>query len=635
MEMGILLILAVFIGYSSLIHNKLKINSAFIPIMIITTITCIVFIFGIVNKLNIAVNSITIIGLLFFAYYIIQTLRKRFSMEFFLSPAMVFFIIGSAYCMFLLKDVSYLHYDNFSHFGKIVKEMFYSNSYPNSNTTITFQNYPPATATFIYYFCKVIGYSEGYTLVGQSVLIMGALATFLWKSNFKNILFNFLTIAVIFITLSILTLDNTTLHIYNLLVDGILGFLTSAAIVVAYYYRNDIKKNFYINLPLLVFLVLTKDSGKLFFFIVILFVLLSNTQIRVKIKNIKQLKIIIPLILILIVIPLLFSNLWKGYVVRAYSTEAYQSNKFVVSENKLTENFNLRSEEFKKTLHIKIIKKVLDIHSINTQLFICINLASILISLAYYVFKKKKAKLQLKALVLSDFMMALYVIGEYLMYLLIMPEGEATDLASFDRYISSAIIVCVCTQLICGANTINKIFESINYKERISGENNIYSKGKYLFNKAIIPILCCIIVVPNFYAVREGIKQLCIKPNEENFRRVHVQKACEIARSYLGRNESILIYNGEKDNGTGFYYYLGTYEMLTNNIDILDVNMINTNNNKFISLLSQRDYIIMAENDVNFWDELAKNNISYAGTKDGILYKIIHANEQTSIEKII
>ena len=69
---------------------------------------------------------------------------------------------------------------------------------------------------------------------------MGALATFLWKNYFKNILFNFLSIVVILITLSILTFDDTTLHIYNLLVDGILGFITSASIVIAYYYRNDI-----------------------------------------------------------------------------------------------------------------------------------------------------------------------------------------------------------------------------------------------------------------------------------------------------------------------------------------------------------------------------------------------------------
>ena len=158
MKMEILLILAVFIGYSCLIHHKLKINSAFIPIMIITTITCIVYIFGLANKLKLAVNSITIIGLLFFIYYIMKTVRKKFSMKFFLCPAIVFFILGSAYFMFLLKDVSYFHYDNFSHFGRIVKEIFYFDSFPNMNTTITFQKYPPATATFIYYFSKVIGY---------------------------------------------------------------------------------------------------------------------------------------------------------------------------------------------------------------------------------------------------------------------------------------------------------------------------------------------------------------------------------------------------------------------------------------------------------------------------------------------
>ena len=635
MKMEIFLILAIFIGYSSLIHHKLKINSAFIPIMIITTITCIVYIFGLANKLKLAVNIITIIGLLFFIYYIMKTVRKKFSMKFFLCPAIVFFILGSAYFMFLLKDVSYFHYDNFSHFGKIVKEIFYFDSFPNMNTTITFQNYPPATATFIYYFCKVIGYSEGNALIGQSVLIMGALATFLWKNYFKNILFNFLSIAVILITLSILTFDDTTLHIYNLLVDGILGFITSASIVIAYYYRNDIRKNIYVNLPLLSFLILTKTTGKLFFFIIILFVLLSNSQLKGEIRNMKKISIIIPFIFILILVPLLFSNLWKGHVIKAYPIESYESNKFVVSKTKLTETFNSRSEEFLKTLHLKIIDKILDIHSINTKLFICANLASILISLVYYMLMKKRAKLQLKALALSDCMMAVYLIGEYLMYLLIMPEKEAVYLAAFDRYISSGIIICVCTQLICGVNTINKISETINFKERIIGNNSIYYTDKCFLKKVILPILCCIIIVPNFYVVREGMKQLCIKPDEEKFRRINVQKACEIAKNYLRRDESLLIYNGEKDNGNGFYSYLGKYEMLTNNMDIIDVNMINTDNNKFLSLLSERDYIIMAENDESFWDELDKNHMSYTEAKDGTLYKIIHKDEQIHIEKVI
>ena len=67
------------------------------------------------------------------------------------------------------------------------------------------------------------------------------------------------------------------------------------------------RKNTYINLPLLSFLILTKETGKLFFFIVILFVLLSNSQLKGEIRNMKKIRIIIPFIFILILVPFFFS----------------------------------------------------------------------------------------------------------------------------------------------------------------------------------------------------------------------------------------------------------------------------------------------------------------------------------------
>lgn len=633
--MEFLLLLAVFAGYSCLINHKLKINSAFIPIMVITSITCVIFLFGIVNKLKLSINIINVIGILLLIYYIIQIIKKSYSMKFLLCPSIIFFILTSAYFIFLLKDLSYFHYDNFSHFGKIVKEIFYFDSLPNKNTTITFQNYPPATAVFIYFFGKVITYSEGYALAGQAVLIMGSLTTFLWKNEWKNVGFNFLSIIVIFITLSILTFDDTTLHIYNLLVDGVLGFLTSAAIIISYYYRNDIKKNLYINLPLLSFLVLTKESGKLFFFIVIFFILITNNQIKIHKNNINKLKYVLPLVLILILVPLLFSSLWKSYVVRAYPIESYEANKFVVTQSKLTENFNSHSKEFIRTLHIKIIDKLLDIHSINTQLFISANLASILVSVMYYIFKKKRAKLQLKALALSDCMVFLYIIGEYLMYLLIMPDKEAVNLASFDRYISSVIIICVSTQLMCAVNTINEILQNINYGGKVNCNNDESYRRKYASMKLFLLIACLMLMLPNCYLVRSGMKQLIVKPNEDNFRRGDLTKVCKIVRSHLERDQSILIYNGDKDNGTGFYLYLGKYEMLTEDMDVIDKKMIDTDSNKLQELIAKRDYIIIAENDKAFWSELEKEHIVSMEEKDGVLYKILHKNEKIEIEKIV
>jgi hypothetical protein len=625
--MEMLLILAVFIGYAALIYHKFKINSAFIPVTIITSITGIVYIFGLANQLELSVQIINIAGLLLFIYFIVQALRKNFSMKFFLCPAIIFFLIGALYFGFLLKDLSYFHYDNFTHFGKIVKEMFYFDSLPNMNTTITFQNYPPATAIFIYYFCKIIGYSEGHALVAQAILVISILATFLWKDNFKKVFFNFLSFTIIFITISMLSFDDTTLHIYNLLVDGILGFLASASIIVTYYYRNDIKKNVFVNLPLLSFLVLTKDSGKLFFFICILFVLFSNTQLKAFKKNIKELKIILPLIILLVWVPLLFSSSWANYVKKAYPSTAYESNKFAISKSKLKETYNSHSHEFVKTLPAKFINRVFDIHSINTQLLISVNAISILISIIYYIFLKKRASLQLKALALSNCMLVAYLIGEFLMYLLIMPEAEAVNLASFDRYFCSAIILFASTQLICGINSINKLLE------HITTANNT-NKRKPLFEKSLLLLICCIIILPNFYIVRTGMKQLFIRPNEQEFRRIDVKKACEKVKNYLGRDESILIYNGDKDNTTGFYLALGKYEMLTNDLNVIDVNLINSDKKKFLDFLAKRNYIIMAENDEIFWNELNNNNIKATNEKDGILYKIIHENGQIRIEKV-
>lgn len=117
--------------------------------------------------------------------------------------------------------------------------------------------------------------------------------------------------------LSILAMNGN--YIYTLLVDGLLGMVALAITVIAFYYREDWRKSVAVNAPILILLLLIKDSGKLFFLYNICLLLYFVIQNQRKDPTIKGnfLKALVRVVLVVIVIPLSCSfcgaNTWTRF----------------------------------------------------------------------------------------------------------------------------------------------------------------------------------------------------------------------------------------------------------------------------------------------------------------------------------
>lgn len=67
-------------------------------------------------------------------------------------------------------------YDDFSHWGMIVRRMLITNALPASgDSLIQFQSYPPGAACWLWYACRFLGGGDGMMLTAQAWLVLAAL----------------------------------------------------------------------------------------------------------------------------------------------------------------------------------------------------------------------------------------------------------------------------------------------------------------------------------------------------------------------------------------------------------------------------------------------------------------------------
>ena len=120
------------------------------------------------------------------------------------------------------------HYDNFSHWGRITKQMLMTDRYPTfRDPIITFTAYPPGSATGIYYFCQLFGGAESTQMVAQSFLMMLCvlpLFSFIKKNKTLSIVYILVLSNIMLVCFSLAT---------ELLVDSLLGMFAGATLLFA------------------------------------------------------------------------------------------------------------------------------------------------------------------------------------------------------------------------------------------------------------------------------------------------------------------------------------------------------------------------------------------------------------------
>ena len=372
--------------------KKLNIKEEFIPILLICIIGCLEFFAGILNILNLSTYLIGFIGIIFVLYKLYRIILKKEKIN--LNKNFIIYAFLVLWAAWILKGTILIHYDNFSHWAIIIKEMLTINKLPNfQSNVILFTSYPPGTACFIYFICKYIGTSEGIVLFAQSLIIISSLFTLFAFCNKEN------KINYLLVTIGIIYLLIANIFINQLLVDTVLPLLGIAAIAIIIYYREDYKKSLFIITPILCFLTIVKNSG--IFFVIIDFIIWFTFFIKNNgIKSVFKTKYIL-----LIFLPLLMLLLWSAHTDLVFDNS--NTTKHAMSIENYTTNLGNKDTEVIYNILNNMKNKMIDLNNKDNQIFLIMIIPFIVL-----IFISKK-NIELQKFIIKMF---IFYILSYVLY---------------------------------------------------------------------------------------------------------------------------------------------------------------------------------------------------------------------------
>jgi hypothetical protein len=554
------------------VDDQTKIHPAFIPVFLFSSITTLVFTAGVFGYMPLMVDLIYYSGWLLAAYYVYRIVSKQYQVEKLLVPSTISFLVLSGVMMVLLKDMIYLHYDNFSHWALIVKEMARINRLPDHTTMITFENYPPGSAVFIYFIGSIVGFTEGRELMAQAFLLVSNIVVLLVFCQWKRPAHLLLSILA-----SVILLIVIQGNIYNLLVDTLLGVIAVSISIIAYYYRADWKKSLLVNTPLLSLLLLVKDSGKIFFLVNVLIILafVYSYQVKTQAFMSSKMKTLAVAVFCIVLVPLCMNILWGDYTKQAYPDTTAEDHKFALTKDRFLAID--KTDEAAMSIGPKLLEASTSLESNNVQAIFILNAVSFLFIVATYMKKRTIPKRLLYAALFVNLFYFLYIASLYVMYLFLMPEKEAIRLAGFGRYQSTVVIY----------------FIGIMMTALILEWSKATFQEKPIYKVAAILGLGFLFLYP-FY---EHVPTITTRPDVLTSIRWEVK---QLYGQIKKEKPTVLYYSPASKDDRGYLKYVLKYEQLSNRYHIISELDTDESKEKFTEWMRKSDYLAVIESDESF-----------------------------------
>ena len=544
-----------FFGFYMKMKKKLEIKEELIPIILFSFIIIIEFLAGILNCMKLVEIIIVLLGVVLCVkevfFMIIKKEKPTFSFN------LLIFSLFFIWFSYLLKGRILTHYDNFSHWAMIIREMLITDKLPNfQSELIMFKSYPPGTACFVYFMCKFLGNSESKMLFAQSILILSGIYT-LFSFCDKNRKMNYL-----FIIPTCIYLIIGNIFIDQLLVDTVLPVLGIATFVIIFQYKDDSKKGIFYSIPVLSALILVKNSG-IFFIIVDVMVWFYFYIKNNGFKSIFSTKYIV-----IVLLPILLQCVFNWHIDLVF--ENANSSKHSMSLYNYAVNFKNKESSDIKQISANMLRKILDFRIKENIIFLLLFVSYIIM----IIIARKNKKLRIyiyKAMFLFIMIYILYQISLLGMYIFSMPINEARDLASYIRYYRTIILFEYSIFVISLIN----YFDSINIKQR--------------YKNLIIKFFFLIILVVPIILYRADLKNLIIKNIDKTSIRYQILDTIETYK--IETKKSYIIYG--IDDSVGYLYYVCKYDLRSNDVKVIK----NLEQLQSTDEIFNYDYIIVLKHD--------------------------------------
>ena len=402
-------------GYWEFFHKKCKINLFFLPGFTVAFQISVLFAGGILNCLKPVFILLFVIGLILVTYYLI-TEKKDFVIKY-INEGYIFFFCAVCICLLAVKGKVFIDYDNFSHWGLVVRNMLRTDRFPNfQDTIILFQSYPLGSSVFIYFFSKIISQSESVQMLAQCYMMLSFILP-LFKYGKNNKVFH---IVILSVFTNFIFCYNT--KITTILVDTLLPLEGMAA--VFFIFSECIKKkekgekvSLLCAIPFLCTAIQIKNSGV--FFVALSCVVIITAVIRYKMDWRSGAAACIS--------PFISLYLWQAHC--AYVFSAGLTTKHAMSISNYINNFSSKTQEDITV----ILEKIRSILVGGKEFFFLIGFL-VVVTVLSVIFIRQGYKRIIEVWAVCVSIYVIYMLGMFFMYLFSMPTAEATVLDGWPRY---------------------------------------------------------------------------------------------------------------------------------------------------------------------------------------------------------
>ncbi|MCE5188632.1 MAG: hypothetical protein LLF75_05570 [Eubacteriales bacterium] len=456
-------------GYVAFVRIFWKVPARASYIFVLSSFACLVYFAGLAGIL------LPVAVLLFFGGLILLMgiiLKKKIKIAFnrsSISALNLAFFAALIALIASLIDTKFVHYDNFSHWAVVVKNMLITNRFPEAGSAIIdFKSYPLGSSAFLYYFCRVVGNGQGVMLTGQVLLLFACFyAVFGVIKDIKR----FLLVGLLGLCCTAMAYFNISIRVNNLLVDFLLPALALASIaIVAAAEQKRYCAACFTALPVLALLVIVKSTGIFFAALCCAFVI--ERALRFRREDRSGTAYVRPALAV-VLLSLVTLVLWNVHTATAFSGD---TSKFGYDLQNLSAITIDKTPEQIRSITALFLKTAVSLDGLAARGILLFN---VLAGAAYLIARfalHKRWKL-LKTLLALDAAVVVYYAGILGMYIVSMPLDEALRLAGFDRYASSMALFLI------GALAMRAVSDVENSFYRQQGDRRDYRAFKSLLTK--------------------------------------------------------------------------------------------------------------------------------------------------------
>ncbi len=588
----LLLLFLSIIGFVLYIHKKTKIRIEFIPIIVFSSITVIIYLASLLNIMLYVTYATYLSRLGLFIFFLVSKQLKIIFNKNNLTIGSIFIILAFCYFVIVLRSNNFIHYDNFSHWGIVVKDMLMFNRLPNLESfVINNKTYPLGSSLFIYYISRIIGTTESKMMIAQMILMLSCIfSMFGLIKNKKSYL-----PGIIIICAAIYMIAGK-IGFSLLLVDNLLPLIGIATTTIVFYYRNDVKRASILSLPLLIVTILIKNSG--IFFVTVVSLFLLYIAFKAKKEDLKKREIATNFAYVLGVIFISFFMLflWKQHT--DYVFPGIIPRNTMSIENYISVFTSKTSQQISEIIS-NFVNKIFNIQTISTRTLLFANIGTVVLIIITKLSYRKNMRGTILGIICANVLFLLYALGYLGAYIFSMPTGRDVILGSYDRYLSSIIIYLIGILVLSFLYDYEKFFNTHVLEINDKKVFQIYSIKKVIF---VTMILATIIIVGST-SISNNYKKLYPIRKYKNSIPKKIERL--VGDNWSGySNKKYIVYASDSSNkvSNGFIQRVVMYKTFSPKINVLS----SIEAGLFLETLKDYDYFIILDDDQKISEFMSK-----------------------------